>query len=330
MRRPFPVANSVLLPEALASDVVPAFGVGRVDRVRFHQGGFNDTYRVEAANGSVYFLRVYRRGWRTREDALYELDVLDHLRRKGIPVAYPIAKPGGSFLHEVDAPEGTRFVALFALARGRELSYAEDPVPPARAYGNAVAAMHNALGDFASGHCRFQIDLEHLIDRPLAHVEPILSPRVRDWEYFARFAEAVKHAIHALPEAELERGVCHGDLQGYHANVDEDGVLTFYDFDGGGFGYRAYDLAVFRWCARLQGQEDARWAPFLSAYRAVRAVGDLDLAAVPLFVCARHIWHMGVHAENAWHWGYSGLDDEYYTRRIKALRELELDYRVFL
>ncbi len=192
MTRPFPVVNSVLSPEALASDVVPAFGVHNADSVRFHQGGFNDTYRVETTDGSVYFLRVYRLGWRTREDALYELDVLDHLRRKGTPVAYPIAKPDGSYLHDVDAPEGTRFAALFALARGRELSYGEDPAPAARAYGKAVAAMHNALDDFSSGHCRFHVDLQHLIDRPLAHVKPILSQRACDWAYLERFAEVVK------------------------------------------------------------------------------------------------------------------------------------------
>lgn len=132
----------------------------------------------------------------------------------------------------------------------------------------------------------------------------------------------------SLPEAALERGVCHGDLQGCHAKVGGEGVLTFYDFDGGGFGYRAYDLAVFRWCARLQDQETPRWEAFLSAYRAARSVSDLDLAAVPLFVRARHIWHMGVHAENASHWGYGGLNDEYYARRIEALRELESDYRI--
>jgi len=330
MTAPFPAAHSILSPQALAAQVLPAFGIGAGADVRFFQGGFNDTYRVARANGSVYFLRVYRRGWRTREDALCELDVLAHLHRKGIPVAYPIAKPDGSFLHDVDALEGARFAALFALAQGRELTYAEDPASVARAYGTAVAAMHNALDDFESPHERFHVDLEHLIDRPLRFVEPILSRRAEDWDYLTPFAGAVKHAIEALPEKDLERGVCHGDLQCYHANVDENGVLTFYDFDGGGFGYRAYDLAVFRWCARLQGQEEERWTPFLSAYRAVRAVSHLDLVAVPLFVCARHIWHMGVHAENACHWGYGGLDDEYYTRRIEALRELESDYRVSL
>ncbi len=330
MKLPFPAAHSILSPQALAAHVLPAFGVADRADVRFFQAGFNDTYRVETVDGQIYFLRAYRRGWRTQEDALYELDVLDHLHRKGVPVAYPIAARDGGFLVEVAAPEGVRHVALFAFAKGRELSYDGDPAPMARRYGSAVAAMHNALDDFTSSHRRFRVDLDHLIDQPLHHVGPVLARRAEDWDYLQRFARGVKSAIEALPEKDLERGVCHGDLQCYHAHLDEDGALTFYDFDCGGFGYRAYDLAVFRWCARLEDQEEARWNAFLDAYRAARRVADLDVAAVPLFVCARHIWHMGVHAENASHWGYGGLNDEYYARRIEALRALAHDYGISL
>jgi Ser/Thr protein kinase RdoA (MazF antagonist) len=328
MTAPFPAAHSILSPQALATQVLPVFGVGAGADVRFFQGGFNDTYVVTVQDSTVYYLRVYRHGWRTREDALYELDVLHHLRRKEIPVAYPISTKDGSFLVDVAAPEGPRFIALFALAKGRGLSYEGDPEPMARRYGSAVAAMHNALGDFESPHHRFHVDLAHLIDQPLAYVEPILSHRAEDWDYLRRFAGAVKRAIETLPEKDLERGVCHGDLQGYHAHEDAYGTLMFYDFDGGGFGYRTYDLAVFRWCARLQNQEDERWDAFLAAYRTGRAVSDLDVDAVPLFVCARHIWHMGVHAQNAPHWGYGGLDDAYYDGRIEQLRALEADYGI--
>lgn len=328
MKSPFPAAHSILSPQALAAEVLPRFGVDSRSDVQYFQAGFNDTYRVETRDGKVYFLRVYRHGWRTRADALYELDVLDHLRRKGVSVAYPIATRDGGFLVDVAASEGERYASLFRLAKGRALSYDGDPTPTARRYGSAVAAMHNALDDFTSEHGRFEVNLDHLIDRPLRFVEPILARRVEDWDCLQRFAGAVRASIEALPERDLERGVCHGDLQCYHAHLDDDGILTFYDFDCGGFGYRAYDLAVFRWCARLEDQETTRWEPFLAAYRAARGVADLDVNAVPLFVCARHIWHMGVHAENASHWGHGGLDDGYYTRRLGALRELARDYAI--
>jgi Ser/Thr protein kinase RdoA (MazF antagonist) len=65
--------------------------------------------------------------------------------------------------------------------------------------------------------------------------------------------------------------------------------MTFFDFDCGGYGYRTYDLAVFLWCCRLEDAIAARWDSFLSGYRETRLIRDLDLLAIPLFVCMRYL-----------------------------------------
>jgi Ser/Thr protein kinase RdoA (MazF antagonist) len=46
---------------------------------------------------------------------------------------------------------------------------------------------------------------------------------------------------------DLEVGSCHGDLHGWNAHIDQNMALTVYDFDCCGVGWRAYDIAVFRW-----------------------------------------------------------------------------------
>jgi Ser/Thr protein kinase RdoA (MazF antagonist) len=322
----FPVVDSIAAPHALAERVRAEYGLeGDID-MRLYQTGFNDTYVARMGDGTTYYVRVYRRGWRTREDALCELAALDHLRHKGIPAAYPLARTTSGFLFEIEAPEGLRGVAAFVEAKGRLLKYEEDSASLCTAYGKAVAAMHNAWEDFASPHPRFRLDLEHLIDGPVECVEPLLAHRPDDLNYLKRFAAAVRRRIVEIPDPEI--AYCHGDLQGFHAHMDDEGILTFYDFDCGGFGYRAYDLAVFRWSARFDDQELPRWEPFLEAYREHRTLADQDLEAVPLFVCARHVWHMGVHAQNAPHWGYASLHDAYYDRRIGWLRMLAEDYGI--
>jgi len=186
--------------------------------------------------------------------------------------------------------------------------------------------MHNALDDFRSPHRRFYMDLVHLIDRPLQHIEPFLAQRPDEWAYVQHFADTLRDRLLALPASALEKGVVHGDLQGYHANVAPDDTLTFFDFDCGGYGYRAYDLAVFLWCCRLEDAVNVRWQPFLDAYRETRTVADLDVQAVPLFVCARYLWHVGVHTQNSPDWGVGFLDEEYWERHLKRLRDAEADY----
>jgi hypothetical protein len=40
----FPVTYSTLSPEALATDVLPDYGVGVIADCEFYSGGINDTY----------------------------------------------------------------------------------------------------------------------------------------------------------------------------------------------------------------------------------------------------------------------------------------------
>lgn len=326
MKKSFRVIASVLSPDALISEVLPGFAVGVVNECKFYSGGFNHTYRIKTEDGRVYYLRAYRNQWRTFDDIQYELDVLNHLKYKGYPAAQPVPYKDGQCYCAVPAPEGRRYLALFTEALGQEISYSCEPEQVARCYGHAVARMHNDLDDFSSPHPRLHLDIAHFIDQPLHNIEPFLTHRPNDWAYVQHFAETLREKLLMLPASKLEQGFCHGDLQGYHANVASDGTLTFFDFDCGGLGYRAYDLAVFLWHSRLQDAVAARWASFLSAYRETRSINDLDTQAIPLFVCARYLWHMGVHTQNSPDWGIDFLNAEYFDTHIKQLRDAEADY----
>ena len=137
--------------------------------------------------------------------------------------------------------------------------------------GSTFAAIHNAVDDFSSSHPRFHLDLDHFIDTPMRRIQPFLADHPEKYEYIRDFALRVKAKILALPADELEYGFCHGDFQGGHAYLAPDDTFTFFDFDCCGLGYRAYDLAVFRWAARLSDKEDLWWEPYIEAYQQVRA-----------------------------------------------------------
>jgi Ser/Thr protein kinase RdoA (MazF antagonist) len=322
----FPVIASTLSPDALIRDILPGFGIGPIAECKFFSGGFNHTYRINTIEGSTYYLRAYRIQWRTLADIQYELDVLNHLKRKNFPATRPVPYKDGQSFCTIPAPEGMRILALFTEAPGPEISYDHEPGSIAQRYGQAVAHMHNALDDFDSPHLRFQLDIAHFIDRPLENIRPFLIHRPDDWNFLQHFAETLRQQILAIPAEILEQGFCHGDLQGYHANIAPDGTFTFFDFDCGGFGYRAYDLAVFLWCCRLENAVAVRWAPFLESYRENRSIHARDVQAVPLFVCARYLWHMGVHTQNSPDWGIDFLNDRYFDSHLKDLRQAEADY----
>jgi len=319
----FPVTHSIPSTKAILSEIMPAYDVGRIISCKFWSHSLNDTYQVQTEDAR-YMLRIYRTGWRTRSDIQYELEALRYLTSKKVRVSSPIPRRDGIVLHTIAAPEGKRYVVLFTYAPGKELMYNKNNML-AYHYGQAVARIHTAMDDFTSQYDRFPLDLKHLIDTPLKAIEPILSSRKADWEYLLKLADKLRSMVRDLP---LQQGFCHGDFHGRNAHVTEDKIITFFDFDCCGWGWQAYDIAVFRWGRRLVNKEEetACWPQFLKGYTALRTLKAIDLKVIPLFVAIRYIWMLGLHTGNAHDWGFNGLGDFYFDRAIKFLKDWETEF----
>lgn len=320
----FPVTHSTLSAKALLIEVLPEYDIDTPTACKLLRLGLNDTYLVQTHDGEQYILRIYRATWRSLSDILYEMDVLTHLQRKGVAVSIPVPRKDGSCIRTLPAPEGTRYAALFTYAPGKEPSY--DMESHAWHYGKTVARIHTAMEDFTSLHPRFSLDFAHLIETPLKAIQPCLSYRANDWEYLQKLGDNLQRHLIALPIHALVQGFCHGDFHGGNAHVADDNTVTCFDFDCCGWGWHAYDIAVFRWGARLRRKAKEQWEPFLQGYTAERHLHRADLQGVPCFVGVRHLWFMGLHTENGHDWGFGWINDRYFDRAVKFLRDWEGEY----
>jgi len=319
----FPSVNSTLSANALLSEVLPVFRVAPATSCRLLYIGVNDSYLVTTTDAKRYVLRVYRAGLRTLDNVLYELEALLHLQSNGVPVSIPIQLENGEYVYSLQAAEAERYVVLFTHANGQEPKYADRA--EAVQYGRTVARMHEASQDFKSVHSRSALDVEHLLFSSLKTIEPFLAGRPQDQEYLSNLSGRLVGLLEALPVTKLEKGFCHGDLHGRNANIDDNGTLTFYDFDCCGIGWRAYDVAVFRWSAILHGTEKDAWPAYLEGYRECRSLSDTDLSAVPLFVAVRHIWMMGLNTSIASFFGDSWVNSSYFDREIGFIRKYDAE-----
>ncbi len=302
---------------------MPEYSIPDPVECRLLNLGLNDTYVVIIRGGERYILRVYRHKWRTLSDILFEMDVLDQLHTKGVSVSIPVRRKDGRLLGTVAAPEGERYVVLFTYAPGQAPAYDDDR--QAYQYGKAVAAVHVGTEDFRSPHPRFVLDLEYLIHAPMNAIKPHLEHRPLDWSYLQNVAATLTDKLAAIPPQQLQWGYCHGDLHGWNAGFAEDGTVTLYDFDCGGFGWRAYDVAVFRW-SPINWEKQARlWPSFLRGYGERHRLPDADMETIPLFIGIRHLWYLGVHASNAQDFGWGWIDDRYYDRELGFLRRWETE-----
>lgn len=322
--RRFPLVASILSSDALTQRVLGRYALDEPVRCRFFHHGVNDTFQVHAGR-TRYFLRVYRAGWRTKPQIAAELDMLLHLRDDGIAVSSPIQRKDGRYMTRVDAAEGVRWAVLFTAAAGGR-------VPPTlrncSAYGELVARIHTSLDRRPRDPRRFDLDRQHLIDGPLQHLERVLEHRPADLDFLRDAGAGLGEQLESLPRCGPQYGNCHGDHHGGNVHADDNGHLTLFDFDCYGYGWRAYDLAVYLWQASLKfgqsgsgkGRATRRWNVFLEGYETVRTLDAAERDATRLFVPIRHLWLMGLHAQGSDVWGNSWMQDPYFDRQVRFVR----------
>jgi Ser/Thr protein kinase RdoA (MazF antagonist) len=290
-----PLAPEALVPILAAEYELPA-PVGCAPL----SSGLNDVFWV-TTGGETFILKVYRAGWRTAAEVRAEMEALLHLDRGGVRVALPVARRESGFVGVLPAPFPERPVVLFTCAPGAGLDAREEA--GCRRFGRALAELHRATDDFAGAPVRY--DLEHLVEEPLAALEPYLKDRPTAREYLRELAGRLRAGIERLPAGVLDWGYCHGDFRAANLFWDEaTGAVTLFDFEMGGLGFRAFDIAYAQttihrmalellWGAPPPENDGRLWVAFLRGYEERRPLSAADREAIPLFVAMRPLQLMG-------------------------------------
>lgn len=307
---------STISAAPIAAVLDQRYAIGPVARCRLIHRGFNNSYEFNGADGQSYIARLSNRRFRGPANIAYETALLTHLLRSGIVVGVPIADREGGFWRMQDAAEGPRELAVFKRVHGRGLLEAvrrrgeatEQTLTDVRALGASLARIHRAGDIFDGPASLYRLDRPHLLDRPLAQIALAFDGEL------AEEASAVVSNLGARLDdctAELSIGHCHGDNHAGNTLIgDSDGALApaWFDFDDGGPGFLAYDLATFLWSLLLRTPSGEMkeeiaplWHAFIAGYRSVRPIPQADIDAVGVLVGARHVWIMGNFANRLSH-----------------------------
>ena len=314
------VLYSTLRAEAVADFVLAHYDLPGSITCKLLRRGFNDTFEVRIEYGARFIFRLSARRARGEADVASETAFLAYLDRQGIPVAAAVPLRDGSLFTSALFAEGQRPAVLFRYAEGRP-SQAGSSAADARANGVTLARIHAAAGGFGD-QGRYRLDLDHLLYRPLSAILALadLGDSLR-----TGLIELTGRLSSALAERDrLSWTRCHGDCHGYNANIVVEGPragqAVFFDFDDGGPGYLAYDLAVFLWCCVSFGRKQhAFWHAFIEGYRSIREVQLADFEAVPLFVPIRHIWLVGEYAGRIHEWGREAAPNDWIATQLEFM-----------
>lgn len=290
-----PTLRSIVDPAYLAGLVAREYGIEVTGCVLLRSLA-NDVYRVDTPAGPRA-LKLYRTGYAA---ASWEVELA---ARVGAGVAQGIPLRDGRLCGEVASAEGPRAFTLWEWVPGHKPPRPRDDALYHR-FGAATAAFHEAAEGFPAPPFR---DVLALVDDVLARL-----PEPEDRALVARLAA---EAGRRLAGAELDRGVCHGDVTLDNVHLAGDRII-FYDLDQAAENHRAADLTPVA--------ATPHWPAFLAGYRTVRDFAAADVAAIPwLEVLLRVDYlHFHLYAKPAMR-GTESLTEGWVEQNLTALRSLD-------
>jgi Ser/Thr protein kinase RdoA (MazF antagonist) len=277
--------------------------------------GFNDHYEVRAGQDR-YILRLYFQGKyyiQSDSDFRFELDLLDFLHANGIPISHALRRKNGDLLGTLETPGGARHFALFTFAEGET----DKSLNPALAHtlGQTLARLHSTSDRFQTTHRRYHLNLRYLLDEPMRLIEAFLREHGKEGvEAYRPAIQELREQVQELPITLPAYGIIHGDMHGGNCAVTEQGGFTFFDFDHGGYGWRAYDLATCK--GRLS---DEAWDACLEGYQQIRPLLQAEIESVPIFTKLRPIWDKGDVLAMRTAWGDSAEFGEEFAEQIQTM-----------
>ncbi|MGI0487209.1 homoserine kinase [Pantanalinema rosaneae CENA516] len=316
----FPVVYSVLASSALITEVLNQYAIGTVTSCQFWHRGLSDVYLVETADRQ-YVLRVSHAHWRSRSEIDFELELLDFLHQRYIPVAYPLRTQTGQLAIAINALEGQRYAALFVYAPG---NIAVGDLNPTQSFslGETVAKLHQTAAGFTTQAHRQPLTLDYLLHDSFHAIAPFLQQRSADLTYLTDVVEQLHSQLHPFPMEPPLWGICWGDPHSGNVHFTPEQQMTLFDFDQCGYGWRIFEIAKFLQVALHSGLGAKVREAFISGYQTVAPLLEDELASLQAFTQVAHIWAWAICLNNTQRYDYSRLDGSYFQSRIEHLKML--------
>lgn len=202
----------------------------------------------------------------------------DRLAGLGAAVARPVPNAAGALTATVATALGPVHAMVVEAAPGGELDLADLTEAGARAWGAALATLHDTAAGIETGLPDAFTELGEVADRFPG--DPAL----------AEAAARLDGRLAGLPRDRTRYGVVHGDFELDNLAWDA-GRATAFDFDEAARSWHAADVAyALRDLTGPDGrpapEHRGRFAAFTAGYRDVRPFDDADLGRLRLFAGA--------------------------------------------
>lgn len=322
----FPAQYSTLSAKALQDYLIAAYQLPKKTTCRLLIKNVSDTYILENQQDR-YIFKIYRDSHRKLNEIEGEVALLNALKADGNSVAYPIPDVNGKQIQQLRAIEGIRNGVLFSYAEGKVIHDLNNG--HLKNLGNAIARLHHTTAVVKLEKPRPVFDFQTTLFEPLKTLEPHLKSMPEEFEYLQTIAAQVMKKFESFNTDEFSVGYCHYDLFPKNFHIDEEGKITFFDFDFAGSGFLINDLMSFLnhyFFHQLnhrttEAQANTDFDTLLNAYREIRPLTKDEITAIPYLGICFHIYFLKFFYDNYDDWSNAFLTPRYVKHRIDLIKK---------
>jgi len=333
----FPVTDSTLSAVHLALFVKEKYGLSENASCKIFRTGINHTYMI-SDNEDKYVLRIYSYNWRTETEIMEELRLLILLKDNHINVSYPIKDKAKNYINTLQAPEGFRYAVLFSFAEGKKVRNLTEKT--CYIIGSLMANIHKTTINQKVN--RIEYNANTLTQLPYQYATKHFSESVEEMQFVKRAGEHLTTLFGKVNSDKLRYGVVHLDLWYDNMSIEDESVITVFDFDFCGNGWLLLDIAYFT-MQLFNTEPDAKLfkskvESFYNGYQKVTPISNEEKALIPEAGLAIWIFYLGVQSQRFDNWSNIFLSENYLKHFIGIIKnwmkyneiEIKEDYEIYV
>jgi len=278
--------------DSILQEAMRRYGI-RKDHIKPLDAFESFIYEFERG-GAGYILRIGHSFRKSEALIQGEVDWINHLARGGVSVAWAISSESGNLVEAIDDGQGGQFlVTAFVKAAGQKPWEAGWTSARFENYGRLLGNMHALAVDYQPVPAWRRPEWD---DATMQFMELYLpASEVRAHQKY----QSVLEHIYTLPKDRASYGLIHQDAHQNNFFMDEDGVLTLFDFDDCVYSWFINDIAIVLFYISMDAEElgfptaaaftQEFMTHFLRGYRQAYLLEDIWLKEIPAFLKLREL-----------------------------------------
>ncbi|MFN3487745.1 MAG: phosphotransferase enzyme family protein [Emticicia sp.] len=314
----FPVISSNLSPTHLAVFVQEKYALSNFTSCNLLKAGINHTYLIKDEDKRFIF-RVYSLDWRTENEILEEIRLLNLLKTNNISISYPITDKSDSYIQTINAPEGERLAVMFSFAEGEKLLNFDEKSH--FQIGVLMAQIHQITENLHLE--RIDYTPQVLVGDVFDYLPNFLPDYTEEMSFMRSTQKFLLDELAKVKLEKIRKGAVHLDIWFDNLNIAKDGKITIFDFDFCGNGWLCMDIAYYILQINSTERDEAicksKLDSFLAGYESVTPISDEEKRILPMLGVSLYFFYIGIQCQRFDNWSNTFLNEMYLKRFINLL-----------